>query len=134
MRSEGHIVVGMFVVNGSILWDVLEPSELPNDLIGLHDGKLVWILPGGIDVKTFRCEMGSMSTADLVNSVKRPHLPWRLLTNNDSMFGAVLSGAIKTLALRPAVGVSRWCHKALNFLENVKVMPSPSEGDGEKQK
>jgi hypothetical protein len=110
----------MFSQNGTILWDRLDPSNLPKDLVCLRDGELAFIIPGGVDVKTFAGEVGEMSASHGVNSVKSPNLLWRLLANNNGVLGAVVRCAIKACVLRPAVGICRWCHSVLNFSTNVK--------------
>ena len=117
-RFQDQIIVGMCAVDGAVLWEKIEPSNLPNDLVGLRDGELVWILPGGIDMKTFDCEVCNVSAADRVNAVKRPNLLRRLFADDDSVLGAFVRGAIETLVLRPAVGISRWCHGVLNSSTN----------------
>lgn len=109
------MLVSMYTVDNNILWEKLDPSNLPHDLIGLRDGKLVWTLPGGVDMQTFSREVSNTPTTDCVGAVKRPNLLRRLASDNDSVFGAVIRGAVKTLLLRPVLAISRWCHGILNY-------------------
>ena len=110
----------MFSQNGTVVWDRLDPLNLPKDLVRLRDGELAFIIPGGVDVKTFAGEVGEVSSSHVVNSVKSSNLLRRLLADNDGMLGAVVRRTIEACVLGPAVGICRWCHSVLNSSTNAK--------------
>ena len=113
-------VIGIFEDAGAIHWDAVDPLNLPQDLIGVENGKLCWLQPGGVERSSVGQETRDMSAIDGADTAKRPSILLRFLANNDGVLGFVFRHTIKACVLRPAVGICWWCHSVLNSSTNVE--------------
>ena len=91
-------VIGIFEDAGAIHWDAVDPLNLPQDLIGVENGKLCWLQPGGV--------------ADFARQLER---------QRDE-----LAEALREMRYGHTDKAERMAAAALSYLENVQGLAPPT--------
>ena len=121
-RHGDTLALGIFSENNAIYWEAVSASDLPQNLIGVVDGELRWLLSDRVDGSSVGHEVAHTASANRVNSVKSSGVLLRFLAGNNGVFGAVVRHTIESCVLRPSTWVCRWCHSVLNSSTNVPVL------------